>query len=280
MRLHSARWHDRGFTLIELLVVIAIIVILAAILFPVFASAREKARQITCASNERQLGMAFMQYLEDYDDLFPCGVPNTLYGDVVLNGWGWAGEIYPYVKSPGVYDCPDDVRLPADQHPGQSPISYAYNFNLPGFRTLYGDPFEGTLPIITLNKVSSPSVTVLLIEWNSATANFTSQVPETGSEAVDGFGVTICGNIGGRRVQYREPQPRHGQGTNYLAVDGQVKFLRPEKVSSGPDQSDLGGNGDCSQDQWGPKCLPAFNPTVAAGSNGLGTRFVMTFDYT
>jgi len=97
-----------AFTLIELLVVIAIIAILAAILFPVFAQAREKARQISCASNEKQLGLATLQYIQDYDETFPEG--NTLWG----NGpWGayranWAGEIVPYIKSTGVFACPDD----------------------------------------------------------------------------------------------------------------------------------------------------------------------------
>src|SRR5947208_16218835 len=73
----SARTQKRGFTLIELLVVIAIIAILAAILFPVFAQAREKARQTTCLSNLKQLGLGFRMYLQDYDDTFPgraCGV--------------------------------------------------------------------------------------------------------------------------------------------------------------------------------------------------------------
>src|ERR1022692_1536581 len=89
-----------AFTLIELLVVIAIIAILAAILFPVFAKAREKARQTSCASNEKQLSLAMLQYVEDYDELFTG-----------LNNWGhdgdWATPLMPYVKSTGVFQCPD-----------------------------------------------------------------------------------------------------------------------------------------------------------------------------
>ncbi len=102
-----------GFTLIELLVVIAIIAILAAILFPVFARAREKARQITCTSNEKQLALAVLMYATDYDGRGPQG----WYSDpsfTVPSGWpfwfgpeiDWRCAIYPYVKNAGVYMCP------------------------------------------------------------------------------------------------------------------------------------------------------------------------------
>lgn len=108
----------RGFTLIELLVVVAIIAILAAILFPVFASAREKARATRCASNLKQLGLAFIQYAQDYDETYPINIMN------VNGGWvGWDMLIIPYVGmkmsnaagSPSnaavsqVFLCPDDL---------------------------------------------------------------------------------------------------------------------------------------------------------------------------
>ena len=113
-----------AFTLIELLVVIAIIAILAAILFPVFARAREKARATACTSNLKQLGLAFAQYSQDYDDNVPTSGWVSA-GNNTPWGSGWAGIVYPYVKSTGVFTCPDDTTVATSTYPNV--VSYAYN---------------------------------------------------------------------------------------------------------------------------------------------------------
>jgi prepilin-type N-terminal cleavage/methylation domain-containing protein/prepilin-type processing-associated H-X9-DG protein len=96
------RMNKRGFTLIELLVVIAIIAILAAILFPVFAQAREAARKTSCISNTKQLGTALSMYAQDFDEVFPMG------GSSAPGGIRWRQMVYPYIKNVGVYTCPSE----------------------------------------------------------------------------------------------------------------------------------------------------------------------------
>jgi len=104
----------KGFTLIELLVVIAIIAILAAILFPVFAKVREKARQTSCVSNLKQLGLGMMQYVQDNDETFPDGYDGQSTNINAGQIFFWPQAIFPYVKSYGVYQCPDNARSKTD----------------------------------------------------------------------------------------------------------------------------------------------------------------------
>lgn len=106
---------QRGFTLIELLVVIAIIAILASILFPVFAQAREKARQASCLSNMKQIGIASMMYVQDYDEMFPAhnwpageGLHNLPDGRRYRGHVGWSLLFFPYIKNAAVFVCPSD----------------------------------------------------------------------------------------------------------------------------------------------------------------------------
>jgi len=161
---------QRGFTLIELLVVIAIIAILAAILFPVFAQARDKARQTTCLSNFKQIGLGVMMYLQDWDEIYPS---NRLYGfpgngecegsGKILN---WKNATQPYVKSIDVFKCPSNPRnnLP-DETKGVDkfgftvfPISYAYN------GTILWDSAGANQPVIAAASVPEPARYIMLIE--------------------------------------------------------------------------------------------------------------------
>jgi prepilin-type N-terminal cleavage/methylation domain-containing protein len=99
------RQRHSGFTLIELLVVIAIIAILAAILFPVFARAREQARKASCLSNLRQIGTGILMYAQDYDETLP---PPRVGTEGTLTHFGWADLVFPYVKNVKVFDCPSE----------------------------------------------------------------------------------------------------------------------------------------------------------------------------
>jgi len=136
---HKPAHPRKGFTLIELLVVVAIIALLAAILFPVFGRARERARQTGCMSNLKQIGLGLSQYVQDNDNAWPGGlvpggpmaVPATPGGSGNGEpgfGMGWAGSIYPYVRNTQLYTCPDDTTLPAS---GTQNISYSMNQWLP-----------------------------------------------------------------------------------------------------------------------------------------------------
>ncbi|MCW5934117.1 MAG: prepilin-type N-terminal cleavage/methylation domain-containing protein [Fimbriimonadia bacterium] len=98
--------HKRGFTLIELLVVIAIIAILAAILFPVFARARESARKTQCVSNQRQIGTGISLYIQDYDEVFPEPLQGACLGLQDQANSLWTRQVYPYIKNKGVLVCP------------------------------------------------------------------------------------------------------------------------------------------------------------------------------
>src|SRR5258708_27737999 len=116
-----------GFTLIELLVVIAIIAILAAILFPVFAQAREKARAISCLSNCKQSGTAYYMYVQDYDEVSPK----------MGSGVDWWALIYPYTKNLGLYYCPDRSDPGTDSRLGLTLdhlSGYGYNWGPIGWR--------------------------------------------------------------------------------------------------------------------------------------------------
>jgi prepilin-type N-terminal cleavage/methylation domain-containing protein/prepilin-type processing-associated H-X9-DG protein len=127
----KSRLTNRAFTLIELLVVIAIIAILAAILFPVFAQARDKARQASCQSNLKQWGNAFMMYSQDYDENLPYNYHyNT--GQTML--WWWEDDLQPYVKNYQIALCPS--ANPAWE--------YTWRRDQPAFYAIWPNPLKGS----------------------------------------------------------------------------------------------------------------------------------------
>lgn len=150
-----------GFTLIELLIIIAIIVILTAILFPVFALARENARRSPCQSNLKQLGLAFMQYTQDYDETYPAsgfqGSPASSW-DIVLQPY--LGVKVLAGGSPAVLLCPSD----AGQHTSITPRSYSMPFPLWSDNTGMAGQYWGGSKGVAASEVQAPATTLLLVE--------------------------------------------------------------------------------------------------------------------
>jgi len=240
----------RGFTLIELLVVIAIIAILAAILFPVFAKVREKARQTSCLSNEKQLGLAIIQYTQDYDEKLPAGSSSTGAGSVT-GGFGWTGTIYSYVKSTGMLKCPDDSTTGGTTGGiNYVPVSYGFNSNAAGTAAAQ---FTSPASTVELFEVQGPIAPVTLSYVSTGTSDGTTAAVAapalnssgTGSSFADNgllldgaTGVTFAtsnfiGRTGIPVGGFTNGNALHTGGANYLMADGHAKWLRGAAVSAG-----------------------------------------------
>ncbi len=252
--------HRRAFTLIELLCVVAIISILAAILFPVFAQAREKARQATCLSNDRQLGLALLQYVSDYDDQFPAGL-GQVRGERMWAGEGWAGQCFPYYKTPDIFRCLSDAQGASDEP--NYVVSYAYNVNLVAVPGEEDDENGPPPPGVMLSALNSPARSVLLFEVSGVLANLSSLREGADRGGIPGRNYSACGNglddrlyaqrdwstrtenqyatgyLGGRLppdlsvTQFASPKGRHSDGSNFLLSDGHARWLLGANVSSG-----------------------------------------------
>jgi prepilin-type N-terminal cleavage/methylation domain-containing protein/prepilin-type processing-associated H-X9-DG protein len=211
----------RGFTLIELLVVIAIIAILAAILFPVFAQAREQARKTTCLSHAKQIALGLAMYRQDWDGGGPNGGwPITTTGALNTHSAtskyheDWQFTLQPYVKNAQMFRCPSDKIPYVDR-----PISYLYNNNLNA----------GHLPVREA-QVENSSDVVVIWEGCGPTASATEKVapPELAAlfppKAFREY--TIWGDNGALLASAKFGLPRHQEGGNVIYFDTHAKYVR------------------------------------------------------
>jgi prepilin-type N-terminal cleavage/methylation domain-containing protein/prepilin-type processing-associated H-X9-DG protein len=219
-----------GFTLIELLVVIAIIAILAAILFPVFARARENARRSSCQSNLKQIGLGIMQYTQDYDEILPMGGDNSAgAGGQRLSPWH--SVVQPYVKSTQIFKCPSNSRTGnisnstiAGLSPNGVPISYLCNGGVQVNTDVAttGRPMNPPLTASPGNlggptniaKLVSTSQTILVHEQSGTDADPDMYNP---SRLANGQ-IDLTNHLG---------------MANFLFADGHVKALKPTATVTG-----------------------------------------------
>jgi prepilin-type N-terminal cleavage/methylation domain-containing protein len=232
-----------GFTLIELLVVIAIIAILAAILFPVFAQARESARQTRCLSNGKQIGLATLMYSQDYDERLPivgsAGEPTTVLDGMKKNGQpfnGWSLVMLPYIKSRELFRCPSMPTIfegsgVCAKFNGQ-PItnSYSYNWFL-GADGSYGSPGDGDYGSspdkltrwdtpITQAAISRPANTIAFMHSNS--------VPPYGTT----WGCTYMTIETPDFINKIRMRVTHKDGDNLVFADGHSKWFSLKDADS------------------------------------------------
>jgi prepilin-type N-terminal cleavage/methylation domain-containing protein/prepilin-type processing-associated H-X9-DG protein len=218
-----------GFTLIELLVVIAIIAILAAILFPVFARAREKARQTACLSNVKQLGLAYMMYLSDYDEVFPPHVtertatPGTPDTAEARAPFSYKTKLAPYVKNDQVFKCPSAPAWPTPAAGQWFTTDYGNNHNemyLPGAsqQAFYiANPDFGFNDATTVGSITYPAQFIMLGDAGRSDGS-----PSRGGMYPQPWAFD--------NATQARMYGRHNDGANVTYADGHAKWTRVEKT--------------------------------------------------
>ena len=226
--------HLRAFTLIELLIVIAIIAILAAILFPVFAKAREKARQTSCANNEKQMGLAILQYVQDFDEMMPGNVVNVVYSAGVWNA------IQTYTRSTQIGLCPSGIQVPLSGG-GIQPLYGENNFYYDGAlgNWVYGEhPFSKPGALVSVSSFTVPANTVLIGDAaGSWRYNSTDGILTGLCDVVEGSAIGVSNTSGLGADIPLIPNTvqaafvgRHSQGCNFIWADGHCKWMSPAQI--------------------------------------------------
>ncbi|MDR3710684.1 MAG: DUF1559 domain-containing protein [Capsulimonadaceae bacterium] len=259
MKQRATRHNRHAFTLIELLIVIAIIAILAAILFPVFATAREKARQSTCASNMKQIGLSLIQYTQDYDETFPIGAAGylpTLYPNYCA--YNWCNEIMPYVKSAAVFICLDDPQFATPTSWGGAITSYAsngaygwngqnINLGVMGVASNLGNPPPSNA-YVQVSSIPRSAESIAIAESESIGAITGTMADQYGCNY---SGTPVISNIpNGTRAWTSkgiyDPSGPDGAVTavhsglgNFVFCDGHVKAMAPYLTNPGPAGSNM-----------------------------------------
>jgi len=206
---------SNGFTLIELLVVIAIISILAAILFPVFARARENARRASCMSNLKQLSLSVMMYTQDYDEKFPMAGRMTS----TAEPFGWADALQPYIKSTQIFKCPS---LAGSDVEARSLGYTEYFFNI-----MLSTMNSG----ISIAAVDYPTTTIMAGDGAKGTARYATDGYTTNTSGMFASGCRQTDGAG-HFARLRTINMRHLDGANYAFADGHVKWLKGDPKAS------------------------------------------------